>query len=411
MTYPAPDLYPGPTTFPGGPVAADTSGNPTGFDESAFWTTVDPRPEVLRWLAVDLVNGRVICELPGISSADATRRTIGRYESLSAKLNVTATTSPDWLTATRPMQSALIAFRGPAGGEVIAWGGVVLRRQRSVGTNQVSLTIATPECYLDSRYTGAYTTDPSLTGVKRDQNTVVADLVAQFCVANQGLPITVQTVGGAGQQVLAAYNDYDDKTVYSNLGSLSGVLNGPEWTGHWVWNSGANTITPILYVGNRIGTPASAGFGPAVTFDATDLIEATLDENYTSGSGANDVTATSTGEGLARPQATAVSSSFNGRPRVQFRYQPTTSIQDPLTLQQHATQSLALLAEGTNTVTLKASATTGPQLGVDWGLGDDIGYFLDGPAFPGGFSGVGRCIGYEADDTYTSPVLYVPAVS
>jgi hypothetical protein len=376
-----------------------------------FWAGVDVRPDVLRWLAVDLTAGNVICELPSITSQDPPRRTIGRYESLTAQLAVTDVISPDWLLATRPFGAALIAFRGLPGSEVIAWGGVVLRRQRTLGSNLVSLTMATPECYLDRRYTGPYTTDPDNAAVMRDQNVVISELVTQFGAANQGLPIAVQIVGGAGQQIIATYNDYDDKTVYSNLGALSGVLNGPEWTAHWVRNRATNRITPVLYVGNRIGVATAPGMSPAASFDATNLIEATLDENYASGAGANDVTATSTGQGLARPQASAVSANLNGRPRVQFRFQPATSIQDPLTLQQHATQALNLLAEGTNTITLRSAASSGPQLGIDWDLGDDIGYHLEGPAFPGGFTGVGRCIGYEADDTYTSPVLYVPDVS
>jgi hypothetical protein len=56
--------------------------------------------------------------------------------------------------------------------------------------------------------------------------------------------------------------------------------------------------------------------------------------------------------------------------------------------------------------------------GRDWGIGDDIGYEITGvdaltgldtvPAFPGGLSGVGRCIGVERTDTTITPVLFVP---
>jgi hypothetical protein len=368
------------------------------------------RPDGLRWLSVSLLDGTILCELPSLASSDPHRRTIGRYESQTAKLTVTDKISPSWLPGTRPQATGLIAVRGAPGQEVIYWGGVILRRQRALGSNDVTLTLATPECYLDRRYTGAYTTDPSGTGATKDQNQVVADLVTNFVASSSGLPITVVTVGGAGTQRLAIYNDYDDKTVYSNIGALFGVLNGPEWTGHWQWNRAANTITPVLYVGNRIGAAVTPGLAPSVTFDLSNLIAGTLDENYSSGQGANVVTATSSGQGLARPQATSTAPGLNGLPRVEFRFQPATSIQDTLTLQGHSDRALTLLQNGTNTITLKASAVAGPMLGVDWNLGDDIGYEFVGPAFPGGFSGIGRCIGYEADDTYTSPVLYVPAI-
>jgi hypothetical protein len=270
------------------------------------------------------------------------------------------------------------------------------------------MTLATPECYLDRRYTGAY----AVTG--RDQNLIVADLVSQFVTTDSGLPMTVTTVGSAGTVRDRTYNDYDDKTVYSNLGDLMGVIGGPEWTGHWQWNRAANTITPVLYVGNRIGAAVTPGLAPSVTFDSAVLLDGTLVEDFTTGKGANVVTATSSGQGASRPEAispTSLPPSFGARPMYEFRYSPSTSITNVATLQGHSDRALALLQNGTNTITLKASAVAGPMLGVDWNLGDDIGYEFVGPAFPGGFSGTGRCIGYEADDTYTSPVLYVPAIS
>jgi hypothetical protein len=61
-----------------------------------------------------------------------------------------------------------------------------------------------------------------------------------------------------------------------------------------------------------------------------------------------------------------------------------------------------------------------PQLGVDWNLGDTIGYNIGGldangndtvPAFPGGVSGTGRAIGYTLAVSETSiltPVLAAP---
>lgn len=414
MTYPGGGLFPGPGVFPGGGgPGPDLSGNPTGIDESSYWGTLDStRPDTLRWLAVDLLSGAIITDLPSMQSTDPNRRTLNQYESQSIDMYVTDTTTPSWRVGTRPGSCAVIAYRGDPGVEVIYWGGIVLRRQSTTGSNKVTLTAATPEAYLDRRYTGAYTTDPLGIGATKPQNSIVADLITQFVVANQGLPITVVTLAGTSTSRFEVYNDYDDKTVYSNIGALTGLLGGPEFTGHWVWNRGPNTITPVLYVGNRIGTPASPA--PAATFDSANLIEGTLDENYSTGMGGNDVTATSSGQGLARPQATSPnppSTTLNGRPRFQYRYSPSTSIQDPLTLQQHADRAASLLTEGTNTVTLKAAASSRPLLGVDWNLGDDIGYELDGPAFPTPLIGVARCIGYEATDVYTSPVLYIPQVN
>lgn len=375
----------------------------------------DPQQDVLQWLAVDLLTGSVICALPSLVYTDPFSRTLMAYTSQTASLYITDTISPDWIYGTRAGATALIAYRGAEGPSTVIWGGIVLRRQRSQGSNQVTLTLATAEAYLDRRYTGAYTTDPTDIGATRNQNTIVSDLVTDFVVANQGLPITVVTLddGNPVPSIIATYNDYDDKTVYSNLGALSGLLNGPEWTADWQWDPVANTITPIFYVGNRIGSPVPAGLNPTAIFDSANLLEGDYDENYSSGMGANDVMATSSGQGLARPEAVypPSSNSFDGRPRWQYRYQPATSIQDTLTLAAHAQQAWNILNEGTTTVTLKASPNVGPQLGTDWFIGDDLGYFFDGTAFPDTPQGIGRCVGYQATDKYTAPSLYVPNVS
>jgi hypothetical protein len=360
----------------------------------------------LQWLAVDLLTGTIICELPGIISTEPYKRTLGQYETQSVKLAVVpGVTDDEWVRGTLPGAAALIAVRGDSGQEVIHWGGIVLRRTRTVQSNLVTLGLATVECYLDRRFTGAYT------ATNRAQNLVVADLIAQFVAANQGLPITVVDVTPAGQvipTISPTFYDYDDKTVYSDIGSLSTVVGGPEWTGHWTWNRGPNTITPIIYTGNRIGQPMT-GVGPGVTFDSANLLNGTLVEEFGAQSGANDVAAVF-GQGLGRLIAPSVAADFGGRPRHQFRFSPFTALQDASLLQTQADHALGILDNGGNTVTLQASATSGPQLGSDWNLGDDVGYELTGAAFPEPVEGVARAIGYETDDAYTSPVLYIPGV-
>lgn len=402
------------TGFGGG---GSGTGNPTGIDESGYWANINnTRPTALQWLAVDLLTGDVLCALPGIVPSDSLSRTLFQYTSQTVTLFVNGSTSPSWFNGTRPMSTALIAYRGSEGPSTIVWGGIVLRRQRSVGSNAVTLTLATAECYLDRRYTGAYTTDPTDIGATRNQNTIISDLVTDFIVANQGLPVTVTTLsnGVAVPSIIATYNDYDDRTVYSNLGALNSLLDGPEWTMDWTWNQSTNTITPVLYVGNRIGSAVQAGLGPSVVFDGSMLIEGDYDENYSSGLGANDVEATGQGQGLSRPYGqypSPPSTSLDGRPRVQYRYSPTTSIQDVLTLGQHAQGAWDILSGGTDTITLKTPTMSGPQLGSDWFIGDDVGWSFSGPAFPEAPSGVGRVIGYETADAYTTPTLYVASVS
>jgi len=66
------------------------------------------------------------------------------------------------------------------------------------------------------------------------------------------------------------------------------------------------------------------------------------------------------------------------------------------------------MADGTTAVSLRAVAEEAPRLGVDWFIGDDIGYAIGAevPGFPGGLSGTGRAVGWEL--TLTEPQMVEP---
>ena len=362
-----------------------------------------------RWLAVSLLNGKILCDLPGVVATNPARRTMNSVETQDVQFFVDQNTNPDWDFATEGKTSALIAYIEVGGKPIIQWGGIITKKvvDSSNGLNMATLSLATLEAYLDDRYTGAYTTDPSGVGATVDQNVIAQILVNNFVVANQGIPFNAQIVGAAGSPRFEQYNDFDDKTVLSNLQTLAGLYQGIQFTAWWSWNPD-NTITPTFTVGSRIGKAATAGLAPSVTFDNSMLTQFSVSKDWSKGQGANDVMAVGNGQGLSRPTGEIVGASFGNRPRVQYRYNPTTSIWDPQTMTQHAQGAFALLANGTTIVTLKAPMNSGPMFGVDWDLGDDIGYQLSGPAVPRGISGVGQVFAYETDhSTYMSPILRV----
>ncbi len=364
----------------------------------------------LSWIAADLKTGQVICDLPSLQSSDPFRRTIGNYETSTATLTVNVDTiDPAWEQAVKEGGSAVIAYTGQPGEEVIVWGGCVIGSPRDQ-TNQVQLSLVTPEGLLDRCYAGDYT------ATNRGQNLVVQDLVNQFVVP-RGFPFIVEILDGAGA-ALSSYqtNDYDDKTVYSCLEDLMAAAGGPEWTADWVWDQTVTpaTITPRLTVGTRLGTGVPAGMAyPPVTFDETKMLSYLVPHSYATGAGANVVTATGTGQGLARDSATMQSANFDGRPHYEYRYAPSTSIFDTLSLGDHATKTLSVMQGGNQSVTFTVEATaTGYQLNVDWFLGDDLGYSIQGPTMPKRVDGIARCVGYEASqDGSVTPLLFVPAVN
>lgn len=363
----------------------------------------------LKWVAVNLLTGAIVCDLPSLIGDEPFRRTIGQYETSTVALLIPndGTIDPDWELGILEWSTALIAYRGDPGSEVVVWGGVVNEAPRGLG-NMVQLSLITIEGYLDRCYTGSYL------AVNVAQNQICADLVNQFCVATiqgiPGIPITVTQLpeppGVTGNtQRSFSFNDFDDKTVYGNLQDMMGLAGGPEWTMHWAWNHTTNRITPTFTVGTRIGTGVTSGLGPAVTFDEANLLDATVGRSYAVGKGANIVTTVAPGQGLGRVQATATAAA-NGRPHIEYRYSPSTSVFDQPTLMTFASGAVAAIGNGSMPITLEArNDLPGSQIGVDWNLGDDIGYSLKSPSIPNRRQGVVRCIGYEATDQTIIPTI------
>jgi hypothetical protein len=216
--------------------------------------------------------------------------------------------------------------------------------------------------------------------------------------------IEVDIVGDPGLARNRHYLDSSNITVYSVLTALASVIGGPEWCMSWMWQHNPEKVVPVLTVGNRIGTQAAAGLGPNVIFETPMLQTGSVGFDWSSGFGANVVTAySSASKGGSQ---TAVALDLMGRPYWEYRFSPSTSITDPAVLLDHAEGALVNMADGGHPVTIVAPRDrVGQVLGVDWNLGDDIGYLLTAPTLPDGYEGVGRCIAYETTPTTVTPIL------
>lgn len=380
----------------------------------------------LQWVATDMRTGQIIADLPDLTAKGPLKATLGRYEALQVELPIggvgKAAPPKNWLRATEKGAAVLNALDADTGTPL--WGGFVNQRTRGEG-DLCALALVTMDGYFDRRYVGtvAYTA--------ADPNFIVADLVNRYCLdgasGKNGIPIRCQYSTGAGTPRTQGFFDYNDLTVYSALTTLMALLGGPEWTVGWEQLT-TTTITPVLYVGgtggsNRVGSTAPIGLTPNAQFSLPgSVITAQLVEDYSSGKGATTVTATSSGQGIARPTSGPYSVTDNTRPTFEYRFSPTQNQLIATSLATHAQQAISVIGGGISAVTITADLTTSPGLNSDWFLGDDIGYQLGGidqngldivPGFPGGLQGVGRAIGVELTDQATptiSPILLVPEI-
>ena len=367
---------------------------------------------LLQWLAVDLRTGGILADLPDLD-VESVSSVLCAVSTTMASLPV-PTAPENWLRATLPGAVAMVLVDDAQDGTtpVPLWGGMATQRQRGAG-DVVSLALATVEAYLDRRYLG----DAAFTAT--DQNTIVHDLVTSF-VLDGTFPMVVSASASATTRD-RAYLGTDDKTVLTALTELAGVAGGPEWTVTWEWLHAPERIVPVLQVADRIGSAVPAGLGPSATFEVPGPVTlADLVEDFSAGKGATSVMATSTGTGATRPQSPVQTSGDTQRPTFEFRWTPSTSISDTATLTAHAQQTLAVLADGSQALSLSANLNDAPRLGRDWWIGDDIGYRVGGidsagvdtvPAFPGGISGTARAVGWKMTLTGVRTVTPILAAS
>lgn len=356
----------------------------------------------LSWVSVNALDGSIIADLPTLKVGGALKQTIGRHESQTATLPLDRIPA-NWRTATRKKAAFLVALDESRNGEqsVPVWGGLITERITS-HREAVVLSLATAEDYLNDRYVG------NRAFVGFTQNYIARRLIELY-VAPSGIPIRVVELPGANPVRDRTYLDQDDKTVYAALDELSGIIGGPEWTITWEWvGSGLGLV---FTVGARLGNPAPADLGPAAQFYLPgNLSNAELTEGYRRGEGANDVMATSSGSGDARPQSGRKTNTTDGRPKVEFRWSPSSSITGIATLDGHADRALAAMSDGTVELALTANRSAPPYLGRDFGLGDDVGFDVTSWAWPDGITGTARVISIEITNTTITPVLDVTGI-
>jgi hypothetical protein len=384
----------------------------------------------LQWAAFEMRTGRNIADLPTLDVEYPLRRMLSNYSTAAAHLNLDGA-PPNWERAVQEGASWLACWDDVDPDESILWCGYVVNGLYDATRDIVDLNLTTAEFYADRRFTGDTIHD------HEGRDDIFTDTVTSRIDdgSDPGIPITVVTAPGSTNPVVLGDGDAgeliwqntDNASVLTRWGQMIGQVGG-EYTIDWHWvtfGDGARGIAATLYVADKLGTPRTPGFDPAVTFDYPgSLIAFKQVRDYSAGKGANKIVAYSSGEGGVTPYAPPVYAAdlqSSGRATFEQRYQPAPSVSVD-TLAQYAAKALKILAPGGRSVTMTASsvaaAVTGRQFGRDWHLGDDLGYSVaaeylaeDGLtvrqvlAFPRGLDGVGRAIAAEISDTTISPIL------
>lgn len=329
-----------------------------------------------QFLAVSLTSGIVLAEFPDLQMSKLSYRF---EETTSDTVTLPWRNIPsNWVEATVPYGTAILLVRG----ETVLWGGIVVKRERTLQGEGLSLTLATVEHYLDSVYVKDHVYS------NRDQCEIVKDLVSTT-LKDHRFMLSVEA-SHSGVRRDRTYKESSDKTLLSVLQELSNVQNGPEWCTAWRIDGGR--YVPVLTVADRIGSVT-----PVTTFDESVMTSFKVLEDYTSGYGANRVVAvgSTTGEGSLRSDVMVANQSY--RPTVEHVVHPSSSITQKETLNAHAMFSLRQLHDGTNTVDMTLSLMDAPVVYEGWKPGDVVAWAVadDNGRFAGFDHGEARVVGYD----------------
>nr|DAT45561.1 MAG TPA: ReqiPepy6 protein [Caudoviricetes sp.] len=331
-----------------------------------------------QFLAVSLTTGIVLAEFPDLQ---VSRLSYRFEETTSGTVMVPWRNVPsNWSEATVPYGTAILLVHG----STVLWGGIVVKRERTLQGEGLSLTVATVEYYLDSVYVGNHTYS------NRDQCEIVKDLVSttlkdhRFMLSVEASPSSIRRD--------RTYEADSDKSLLSAIQELSNVQNGPEWCTSWRTNG--DGYLPVLTVADRIGS-----VDPVMTFDESAMTSFRVLEDYTSGYGANMVWAvgSTTGEDQLRSDVMVADQSY--RPVVEHVVRPSSSITWKETLNAHASSALRQLREGTNTMSMTLSLLDAPIVYEEWKPGDVVAWTVtdDDGRFTGFDYGEARVVGYDID--------------
>lgn len=347
---------------------ASSSGN-----GRVLWVTAG-----FQFLAVSLTSGIVLAEFPDLQVSKLSYR----FEETTSETAMLPWRNipSNWDEATVPYGVAVLLVRG----STVLWGGIVVKRERTLQGEGLSLTLATVEHYLDSVYVGNHSY------LNRDQCEIVKDLV-ESTLKDHKFMLSIE-VSPSGIRRDRTYEESSDKTLLSALQELSNVQNGPEWCTSWRADSGG--YLPVLTVADRIGSTS-----PVTTFDESVMTSFKVVEDYTAGYGANAVWAVgdTTGETQLRSDVMVAEQSY--RPVVEHVIRPSSSITRKETLNGHASSALRRLRDGTVTVEMELNLMAAPIIYDKWKPGDVVAWAIhdDSGRFTGFAQGEARIVGYDID--------------
>lgn len=351
----------------------------SSFSDRVEAQALEARRARLSWVAVSLVDGRPICDLPYLQ-ADTLEYHL--MEGTTQSLRLPYDHLPvNWEQATLPGGVAYILTQD----EHPIWGGILMDVQMDLADAAFDLKVDTVETYLERPGTG------DLEYRQKPQTWIVADIVQRAAITGMRNCL-VAKYGDSTVLRDRSYKDTDDKSVLSAIQELANVQNGPEW-GHWWELTDKGAYRCVVAARDHYGSVE-----PVTDFTLSQMTSFGWELDASGTALANRVRAVSTADGDVRPTSSWYSFYDPDRPVWPLSFTPSTSIKDPATLDSHAARMLASRCKGAESRDMGMDLLTAPRLGVEWMPGDMVRWDVTGAGSrmrDGETEGVSRVIGYR----------------
>lgn len=342
-------------------------------DRRVVWNTAG-----FQFLAVSLTSGFVLAEFADLQVS----RLSYRLEEVASETMLLPWRNipSNWDEATTPYCVAVLLVRG----STVLWGGIIVKRERTLQGDGVTLTVATIEHYFNS----VYVKDHVYRGW--EQTWIASDLVTTTLEGHRFM-LEVETAASNIHRD-RTYEESSEKTLLSALQELSNVKDGPEWCTSWRVRGGR--YVPVLTIADRLGSVT-----PSTTFDESVMTSFEVLEDYTSGYGANSVVAVGSSTGGNQLRSDVMVADQSSRPVVEYVVRQSSSITQKETLDAYALLRLQQVQNGTNTVRMALSLMAAPIIYKEWEPGDMVAWSVadDSGRFDGFSHGMARVVGYDID--------------
>lgn len=333
----------------------------------------------LSWVAVSLVDGHPICDLPYLQ-ADTLEYDLMKGTTQALRLPYDHL-PVNWEQATLKGGVAYILTQD----EHPIWGGILMDVQGDLAGDALDLKVDTIETYLERPGTG------DLEYKQKPQTWIVADIVQKAAITGMRNCLVAQYEDSMTLRD-RSYKDTEEKSVLSAIQELANVQSGPEW-GHWWELTDKGTYRCVIAAKDHYGSTS-----PVTDFTLSQMTSFRWEQDASGTALANRVRAVSTADGDARPSSSWQSYYDPDRPVWPLSFTPSTSITDTATLESHAARMLASRCKGADSRDMGMDLLTAPRLGVEWMPGDMVRWDVTGAESRTRMNdtqGVARVIGYR----------------